>query len=273
MKKLLAIIAAVCCLLAVFAGCTTDNDPFNGGAGGNTQSEQVTDETQWKQAFADTMEARKSSGKLTIHGRMSTFDGERYSDTLTGGEAVRAFDKNNHIIYMKTMGTLVGNYQAGEQYFALRGEEIYRYGKSGLATEEDTGWAVYTTTYETEAAATAAFEKLLETYCSDAFTNNFALDVMTQKYSVEQNGEAKDLSEMFSAFTYDNATSVYSSTLYVGNVSGIISVDLKITFNGGKIDAYTADIIAKNGYNDSVLYDYRQVECSYGINLTVPQAT
>lgn len=254
-------------------GSSTEETPGS-SSGGNTHGERLTDETQWKQAFADIMEAKTRGGSLTIKDRISTDEGV----VLVDEEAIKAFDIKNHVLYLKNTDTATGSDQIIEQYYELQDKEVNMYGQSNQTTE---GWYSNKMSCETAEIAAEQFEIFVGAYYTDASLNGLLKDVLTINYTDEPNGKAKELSEMFSAFTYDEITGEYVASLYlwIPSIYGEdinVDIDLKITFNGGKIAAYTADVIIDfiSSENERVVFnEHRQVVCNYGadLTLTVPQ--
>ncbi len=274
MKKLLAafaLIFAFCLPVFALSACSEEeeSDFDMPGDGKNIVVEELTGEEQWKQAFADTMAARKKCGSFKVK--------EDYSSFYTVEGIVR-FDIEEHIIANEAKGVRYGSPMgdvniSAKSYIELKENSIYTYQKydEWLDSEvyPDNGWQIGKSDHDTAEEALSEFEMATEYYVTDALSNANIGSVMSQKYATEETGEGKDLSELFSAFTYDEATKEYSANLYFILWNNILPTEMKITFADGKIAKYKIDLTFDN--QGEVGHVIREVICGYTCDkITIP---
>lgn len=263
MKKLLtaiALVLALCLPVFAFAACSQEDE---------IKGEQLQGEEQWRQAFADTVAARKKCGSLKVK--------ETAGDIYTS-ESICYFDLEKHIISYEAYGTQYGgsyvnSYGKVINYVELKGNSIYVYSKTEMsdnaAISPSNGWEIGKSNYVTEEAALAEFGEATDFYLMDAVGNGFNIDSMSQKYATEETGEGKDLSELFAAFTYDEEAKEYSAKLYCDRSNRTYPTEIKITFADGKIAKYYVDFTSGNGETEGHII--REVVYGYTADITIPE--
>lgn len=234
MKKVLLAIAAaaLACTLAVsFAACGNNG---NGGNGGNGEEEDsVLTEEQWVKAFEDTLASKTVSGEA-IYVRSIT-DDEGISHADARSELSFEIDFNNYAVYQKykyqSMTIVPGEDREPditENYGIIDGTKIISYSYSRDYTTNEYKWNA------------SADEQASQEAAREAFINNASLDVvlgevvgLTSVWTAKVGEEAVEgqLSELFSAFTYDDSTHAYCADLTRDDMT----FNYKISFKQGKI--------------------------------------
>lgn len=270
MKKVFMAIAAaaLACTLAVsFAACG------NNGNGGNGGDDSVLTEEQWVKAFEDTLASKTVSCEMIYD---SITEGE-YSHS-SQSKLFFKIDLNNYAVYSKLESTINDPGEdrepdITENYGIIDGTKMIGYSYSRDYATKEYKWSA---SVEEQASQEAAQEAFIKQYSLDSvLSSEFLLSFITSSIWTAKVGEEAvegQLSELFSAFTYDDSTHAYCAELIPIHGYFSFSMNCKILFRQGKLfelefsNAETTDGGTRNESNIQFKLSYEAP------SIEVPQA-
>ena len=238
-KKLIATLVASAVLSTGIIGLTA----CGGGNGGHdiNKGEEVS-KAGWAAAITATQSAKNYTADAyqevdtTMTGNM----GELTNINLTGktiGEAKFTYDLDNGGIYVKQTVKITVSGVPDE----LKGEDGYKddeYVTESYCVKE--GDTYYTANYRGNAE-----NPEWSTGSTTSFSSGGLGYLFNSTYSVEEDGTAVTLSELYDAFTYSNG--VYTATLWGGGSEETVS----LSFKGGYVVGYSFASTHEEGDEDS----------------------
>lgn len=270
MKKLLtaiALVLALCLPVFAFAACSQEDE---------IKGEQLQGEEQWRQAFADTVAARKNNCTLKMS---SDFVGGDMHGIDYHMESYVKYDSKNHLLYLEGCDNYYKSTSKRYTQLNLGEEFIFSYGKEtrgNFDNEEimDSGWQIYETICLSEESAIKEFASLVDYgfIMGESSRNSmqkypYNSKLIELEYALTETGEGQNLSELFSAFTFDSATSKYSASLYA--LEGQ-PMDISLTFSNGKLAKLETDLTMYDDGGES--HEVCNIEYIYTCDtITIPE--
>lgn len=263
-KKFLAGIAAIATALTMCFALTACNDK---GAENEKPvgDDSVNSEETWVKAFDDSLAATnyKFTQKVTITGKDYNDDDELVNYVQTDiGEV--SYDGVGFKAYTYSEGSnQLGDDEPTkynvERYFEVSGSAFNRY-----THNEDDDWYAAAEEYDTEDGAKEYFERYVH-------YSGLGSIIRAQYMGTGDNEEVMgSLAEIYSLFSYDSKTHVYSATVKPVSSYADYKISVQISFKDGKVYKIISDF--SQGEDDEAVTAYVEETVIYGgISITIPQ--